>query len=213
MSDRFNDIIQKNLINVKADFPMSRHEMPEAADACPGSCREPYAYAAALFTYHAEAPFRFIPYNIKYKGDIRAGKYFGRMLGARLLLEEHWKDAEIIIPVPLHWTRKFRRGYNQAEAIASGLASAMGIPVRNDIIFRHKRTRTQTKLNMEGKIRNVTGAFRARNCDPGEYRHIIIVDDVFTTGSTLMACFMALREVYPYPVRISVATLGFVGHA
>ena len=211
MSDRFNDIIQKNLINGKAVITMSCHEMPETADVCPASCREPYAYAAALFTYHAEASFRFIPYNIKYKGDIRAGKYFGRMLGARLLLEEHWKDAEIIIPVPLHWTRKFRRGYNQAEAIASGLASAMGIPVRNDIIFRHKRTRTQTKLNVEGKIRNVTGAFRARNCDPGEYRHIIIVDDVFTTGNTLFACFQALRSVFPPSVRISVATLGFVG--
>ena len=211
MSDRFNDIIQKNLINGKSAPPMSCHEMPEAADACPGSCREPYAYAAALFTYHAEAPFKFIPYNIKYKGDIRAGEYFGRMLGARLMREEHWKDADIIIPVPLHWTRRFRRGYNQAEAIASGLASAMGIPVRNDILFRRKRTRTQTKLNMEGKVLNVAGAFKARKCDSGEYRHIIIVDDVFTTGSTLMACFTALRTVFPPSIRISVATLGFVG--
>ena len=64
---------------------------------------------------------------------------------------------------------------------------------------------------MEGKIRNVTGAFRARNCDPGEYRHIIIVDDVFTTGNTLFACFQALRTVFPPSVRISVVTLGFVG--
>ena len=211
MSDRFNDIIQKNLINGKLAPPMSCHEMPEAADACPGFCREPYAYAAALFTYHAEAPFRFIPYNIKYKGDVRAGEYFGRMLGSRLMKEDIWKDADIIIPVPLHWTRRFRRGYNQAEAIASGLASVMGIPVRNDILFRHKRTRTQTKLNMEGKVRNVAGAFKARKCDSGEYRHIIIVDDVFTTGSTLHACFMALRSVFPPTVRISVVTLAFVG--
>ena len=210
MSDRFNDIIQKNLINGKAVITMSYHEMPETADVYPASCREPYAYAAALFTYHAEAPFRFIPYNIKYKGDIRAGEYFGRMLGARLIPEEHWKDADIVIPVPLHWTRRFRRGYNQAEAIASGLASAMEIPVRNDILFRRKRTRTQTKLNMEEKGRNVAGAFKARKCDPGEYRHIIIVDDVFTTGNTLFACFQALRTVFPPSVRISVVTLGFV---
>jgi predicted amidophosphoribosyltransferase len=66
---------------------------------------------------------------------------------------------------------------------------------------------------MEGKVLNVAGAFKARKCDPGEYRHIIIVDDVFTTGSTLMACFTALREILPVPVRISIATLAFVGRA
>jgi predicted amidophosphoribosyltransferase len=66
---------------------------------------------------------------------------------------------------------------------------------------------------MEEKGRNVAGAFKARKCDPGEYRHIIIVDDVFTTGSTLMACFTALRTVFPPSVRISVATLAFVGGA
>jgi predicted amidophosphoribosyltransferase len=166
MSDRFNDIIQKNLINGKSATPTSCHEMPEAADACPGYCREPYAYAAALFTYHAEAQFRFIPYNIKYKGDIRAGEYFGRMLGARLIPEEHWKDADIIIPVPLHWTRRFRRGYNQAEAIASGLASAMGIPVRNDILFRRKRTRTQTKLSMKERYSMSPEHSRQENAIP-----------------------------------------------
>lgn len=203
MSDRFNGIIQKNLINVKSDIGIP--------DACTASCREPYAYATALFTYHAEASYRHIPYSIKYKGDVRAGGYFGRMLGARLLLEEHWKDVDIIIPVPLHWTRRFRRGYNQAEAIASGIAAEMGIPVRSDILFRRKRTRTQTKLNIEEKNRNVAGAFIARKNDAGEYRHIIIVDDVFTTGNTLFACFVALRSVFPPSVRISVATLGFVG--
>ena len=212
MSDRFNDIIQKNLINGKSAPPMSCHEMPEAADACPGSCREPYAYAAALFTYHAEAPFRFIPYNIKYKGDIRAGEYFGRMLGARLMREEHWKDADIIIPVPLHWTRRFRRGYNQAEAIASGIASAMEIPVATDILMRRRRTKTQTKLDIEGKARNVAGAFTMKQMTlpSKEHKHVILVDDVFTTGNTLFACFVALREVFPPSVRISVVTLGFV---
>ena len=194
MSDRFNEKLATGI-----------------SYACNASCREPYAYAVALFTYHAEASYRHIPYSIKYKGDVRSGEYFGRMLGSRLIKEEIWRDADIVIPVPLHWTRRFRRGYNQAEAIASGLASAMEISVRTDILIRKKRTRTQTKLDIEGKTRNVAGAFKAGNCSPEEYRHIIIVDDVFTTGSTLMACFTALREVFPPGVRISVATLGFVG--
>lgn len=203
MSDRFNDIIQKNLIQ--------EEHAKGVSDASAGSCREPYAYAAALFTYHAEASYRHIPYSIKYKGNVRAGEYFGRMLGSRLIKEELWADAETVIPVPLHWTRKFRRGYNQAEAIASGLASAMRITVRNDILIRIRQTKTQTKLDIDGKVRNVSGAFKASKCDPGEYSHIIIVDDVFTTGSTLYACFTALREVFPPTVRISVVTLAFVG--
>lgn len=203
MSDRFNGIIQKNLIREKYANGVSY--------ASSWSCREPYAYAAALFTYHAEASYRHIPYSIKYKGNVRAGEYFGRMLGSRLIKEELWADAEAVIPVPLHWTRKFRRGYNQAEAIASGLASAMGITVRNDILVRNRQTKTQTKLDIEGKVRNVSGAFQAGKCDSGEYKHIIIVDDVFTTGSTLYACFTALREVFPPTVRISVVTLAFVG--
>jgi predicted amidophosphoribosyltransferase len=66
---------------------------------------------------------------------------------------------------------------------------------------------------MEGKVLNVAGAFKARKCDPGEYRHIIIVDDVFTTGSTLHSCLLALRAALPCSVRISVATLGCVVQA
>lgn len=195
MSDKFNDVIQKNLSEFAA--------------------REPYAYASALFTYHAEAPFRLIPYNIKYKGDILSGEYFGRMLGSRLMKESHWQDVDVIIPVPLHWTRRFRRGYNQAEAIAWGLARVMGIPVATDILIRRKRTKTQTKLNIEGKARNVAGAFTVNEMalSSKEVKHVIIVDDVFTTGNTLHACFTALREVFHPEVHISIVTLAYVREA
>ena len=116
MSDRFNDIIQKNLINGKSAPPMSCHEMPEAADACPGSCREPYAYAAALFTYHAEAPFKFIPYNIReisVPENISEGclvpdlceRSIGRMPTSSFrspCIGPEDSDADTIRPKPLH---------------------------------------------------------------------------------------------------------------
>lgn len=195
MSDRLNEVIQKKL--EKED---SFHS-------------EPYAQAAALFLYHSEDNYRLIPYDIKYKGNIKAGEYFGRMLGRRLKEESHWNDADMIIPVPLHWRRRFVRGYNQAEAIASGLASAMGITLRTDILIRKKRTRTQTKLDIEGKALNVADAFKVNDkvLFPDGLKHVVILDDIFTTGSTIGACFTALRAVFPPEVRISVATLGFVG--
>ena len=193
MADRFNEIIQNEGSN--------GHER--------------YAHAAALFFYHSEADYRLIPYQIKYHGNTDAGGWFGRMLGRRLAASTSFSDVDLIVPVPLHWTRRWKRGYNQAEVIGSTVADAMGVPMRTDIIKRHRRTRTQTKMSIDEKARNVVGAFLFSAAPESleGIRHILIVDDVFTTGSTLYACFSALRSVLPPEVRISVATLGFVGRA
>ena len=198
MSDKFNEIIQAGI---------------EA-----GGTHEPYAYAAALFLYHSEAGYRHIPYQIKYHGNIKAGEHFGTMLGKKLADSSLYKDVDMVIPVPLHWTRQWKRGYNQAEMIASALARELDVPMRTDILVRKKRTKTQTKLDIKEKARNVAGAFTVSEDaavifrNGGSIRHIVLLDDVFTTGSTLGACFQALRSVFPPEVRISVATLGFVGH-
>ena len=201
MADRFNDLMQKDI----------------------GERKEVYAYAAALFVYRGDAPFKKIPYHIKYQGDISAGRYFGEMLGAWMRGCAHWSDVDLIIPVPLHRLRRLKRGYNQAEVIAEGMASAMGVPVRTDLLVRRKKTATQTRLNLEEKAANVKGAFEAVaeqvqalmevKAGAGAVTHVLLVDDVFTTGSTALACYIALRAVLPPDVRISVATLGAVGRA
>lgn len=199
MADRFNENIQKD---IETDEDDGLHER--------------YAYAAALFFYHSEAQYRLIPYQIKYHGNIRAGRYFGRMLGNRLASSELFEDVDMVVPVPLHWTRKWKRGYNQAEVIAGAVAEALGAPMRTDLLRRRKRTTTQTRMEVEDKRKNVAEAFvstpsLADIAAQDSVRHLLLIDDVFTTGSTLMACFTALRTVFPPSVRISVATLGFVG--
>ena len=193
MADKFNEMIQKG--------------GPPA--------HERYAFAASLIFYHSEAEYRLIPYQIKYHGNTDAGRFFGRMLGSRLAASEQFADVDMVVPVPLHWTRRLKRGYNQAEVIASGVAESMGIPLRTDLLKRRRRTRTQTKMEVEEKVGNVTGAFIAstESSTASDIRHILIVDDVFTTGSTLYACYSALRSVFPPSVRISIATLAFVGRA
>ena len=174
---------------------------------------ERYAYAAALFFYHSEANYRLIPQQIKYHGNIQAGNYFGKMLGQRLASSAEFADVDVVIPVPLHWTRKWKRGYNQAEVIALGVASQMGVPVRTDILVRKHRTMTQTKVSVKEKAKNVLGAFAAcpEKTDGVQYRHVLLIDDIFTTGNTSTACFLALRQIFPQSVRISIVTLGFVG--
>ena len=135
----------------------------------------------------------------------------GLLLGQKLASAQWFGDIDVIIPIPLHWRRRWTRGYNQAEIIASGLSAALETPVRTDILKRHKYTKTQIRLNIKEKAGNVDGAFSVTAGPHEGIRHILLVDDVFTTGSTALACFWALREVFPPSVRISVATLGFVG--
>ncbi len=199
MADKFNEKIQKR---IQDEVGVGEHER--------------YAYAAALFVYHSEAGYRQIPYQIKYHGNTDMGEHFGRMLGRKLAGREEWADVDMVIPVPLHWARLWKRGYNQAEIIADAVAKELGAPLMNDILERRRRTRTQTKLDIEAKMKNVNGAFAVRDEAAAIFkggvkvRHILLVDDVFTTGSTLEACFSALRTVFPRDVRISVAVLGYV---
>ena len=176
---------------------------------------ESYARACSLFFFEDDSRYRQILYDIKYKGNIAAGRYFGTMLGRRIVSSGLFGDVDVVVPVPLHWRRKWKRGYNQAEVIAGAIAAELGVPLRADLLRRTRPTGTQTRLGIDEKKSNVQGAFRtnstairALHTTP---RHILIVADVFTTGSTLHACFVALREVFSQSVRISVATLGFVG--
>lgn len=194
MADKINGLIQKGLCS--NGFGV----------------REPYAYAAALFFFQNESDYRHILYNLKYMGNTSAGEHFGKMLGHRMAKAGHFKDVDVVIPVPLHWTRKWSRGYNQAECIAKTLTIELGAQLRTDILRRHRKTSTQTRLGIEQKSKNVQGAFEAI-APESIPKHILLIDDVFTTGSTLFACYQALRKAYPQGVRISFATLGYVGRA
>lgn len=214
MADKFNALIQKELERMSLDGTHPYHEE--------------YAYATALFFYRADSDYSHISRQLKYHSNIPAGKFFGQQLGARLARAEHLADVDAVIPIPLHWTRKWSRGYNQAEVIAREVATALGVDLRTDILERSRRTRTQTKLSIEGKAANVKGAFRVRpdivqssgsgtkKADASaisDLKHLLIIDDIFTTGSTVLACYSALRDTFPPSVRISIATLGFVGEA
>ena len=211
MADKFNALIQEELEKLIAH-----------------PYHENYAYATALFFYRTDSDYRNIPRQLKYHSNIPAGEFFGRQLGHRITQAEHLSDVDAVIPIPLHWTRKWSRGYNQAEVIAREVATVLGVDLRTDILERCRRTRTQTKLSVEGKVANVKGAFQVRasivqSLGSGtkkadtpailNLKHLLIIDDIFTTGSTMFACYSALRKVFPPSVRISIATLGFVGEA
>ena len=208
LADRFNAVLE-------------RHRGTEPMD---------YAYAAALLYY--KGAYRSIPRALKYQGNLAAGRHYGALLGRRLAAAPHFADIDLVIPVPLHWTRLRSRGYNQAEVLARALVDAFrtapdeGPAVRTDLLVRARRTRTQTRVSVDQKAQNVASAFQVPERFPlwarltsrldrespatilASARHILLVDDTFTTGATLYACYAALR---PFTAaRISIATLAAV---
>ena len=170
-----------------------------------------YSYATALFFYRAG--YKEITRRLKYHADLGIGRYFADMLAKEMAVPGIYSNVDAVIPVPLHWTRKWSRGYNQAEVIAQVLAEKLGAPVLKSVLYRCRRTRTQTRLSIGKKSANVAGAFKVKRgfCLSG-FSHILIVDDVFTTGATLHSCFLALKPFCPEKTRISVATLACVGN-
>lgn len=174
-----------------------------------------YAYAAALLFYHHHNPYKRIPQALKYGFNLSAGRFFAARLGAFLASAHHFADVDTVVSVPLHRWRKWRRGYNQAEIIGAELARALHAGFKADALVRVRRTRSQTRLDAEARLRNTEGVFRLRKTAALSFRasaprHILLVDDTFTTGATLCACYHALRQALGPAVRISVATLAVV---
>lgn len=173
---------------------------------------EPEA-AAALFFFLEKSDTRKILYAVKYGGRQKLGYRMGRLLGTQLAGSRSFRSCQTVVPVPLHPLRRWKRGYNQAEAIARGVADALGLPVETALLRRSRRTRTQTRLHGADKARNVRGAFqvdlnRAAQLQAGGIRHLLLIDDVLTSGSTLSACIRPLRGA---GFRASAATLAFAG--
>ena len=168
-----------------------------------------YSYAAALMFYHEDNPYKRIPRALKYQNNIPAGRYFARNLGRRLALVPQFRDVDAVIPVPLHWMRKLKRGYNQAEILASEIAKSLGVKMLPKALRRRRSTVSQTTLDAEDRLKNVSGVFQVRENLEG-FRHLAVVDDTFTTGATLAACIQAIRTASGPDVRISAITLSVV---
>ena len=172
---------------------------------------EPYSWAAALFFYKSTSGYREITRELKYRGNRAVGRAFAAQLGERLAGSPCFRDVDLVVPVPLHPSRRRSRGYNQAEVIAREVASCLKVPCDTTLLKRRRRTATQTHLDPVRRLANVSGSFCVSSSRNPDCRHILLVDDVFTTGATMAACHKALRTVLGKDVRISAATLACTG--
>lgn len=146
-------------------------------------------------------------HQLKYKDKTAVGTKLGQLLAAQLRKSALYKDVDLIIPVPLHPKRKRSRGYNQSECIANGLSEDLGIPTSTVHLLRGKATATQTKKSRYFRYENMKSIFKVVKAEQIRHLHVLLVDDVITTGATLEACGQALSGAGIK--KISIATIAF----
>ncbi|HEX2920808.1 MAG TPA: ComF family protein [Bacteroidales bacterium] len=170
-----------------------------------GRCR--IERAAAYSGFSSGSRMQSLIHNLKYKGITEIGIEMGKMYGSILSQSGFTSGIDIIIPVPLHPSRQRSRGFNQSELIAGGISEGTGLPVFTKILVRSSRTKTQTKKSRFSRWINVEGIFQVNDVGSIKGKHILLVDDVITTGSTLEACANELLKAEN--VKVSVAALAY----
>lgn len=167
--------------------------------------RAPIDYATSYFYFKKHSDVQHLMHHFKYKGNKEIGFFCGKMLGLALNESQYFADVDYIIPVPLHPKKLIKRGYNQSEIIAKGMAEVMKGNVETKTLIRNINSTTQTRKSRYERFENMDGIFGLKDGYHLEGKHVLLVDDVITTGSTLESCALTLLQIPA--IRVSVATL------
>lgn len=165
--------------------------------------------ATTAFSFSKGGLLQHLIHQLKYENKPQIGQELGKMYGAMLKEDPFWQAIDYIVPVPLHPKKKHQRGYNQAAMWAIGLSETLGVDWTEEYLIRSDYTTSQTKKTRMERFQNVEDAFFVPNPTAIEGKHLLIVDDVLTTGATLEACALKLLEVPN--VRVSVACIALAG--
>lgn len=147
-------------------------------------------------------------YQIKYRNSEEAAVYMGCRYGQLLKASEQFESPDLIISVPLHPRKYRKRGFNQSDAFAIGLSQALNIPFSDHILGKRQYRNSQTLMGRLDRIQNNEGVFFLKQPIDESVKHLLLVDDVLTTGATIEACVNAL-QTSSQGIKISVATLAY----
>jgi ComF family protein len=149
--------------------------------------RIPISYGTSLVYFRKGDLVQEVMHAIKYRGNKPLAQHMGQRMGNHLSEIAGFSSLDYLIPVPLHARKKRQRGFNQSEELAIGMSKAMMVPVNTDLVIRNKHTETQTRKGRFARWQNVASVF---DCPEGifENKHLLLIDDVVTTGATIEAC-------------------------
>lgn len=183
---------------------------PDNSMAQHARAMQPFIVQASAML-HYDRVSRPLIHRLKYHGDWQTAQYLGKLFGAYLHTSELYNDIDLIIPVPIHPLRRLTRTYNQSEYIARGIASTLHAELDFHTLYRRTYTSAQARKAKYDRWGNHSNIFATHNPKSLTNKHILLIDDVYTTGATIFGCVEALITTNP-TCRISIATLATGKH-
>lgn len=164
-------------------------------------------HATSFYYFNQDSRLQEILHALKYRNQFDIGILLGQKMGIDLAYATWIKDIDVIIPIPLSKQKYKYRGYNQSESIAQGLSAVLNIPINTELVSRIKNTKSQTNKNINERFENVKDAFSVIDKEVLKNKHILLVDDVLTTGATLEACSKEFLKIDN--CKVSIATIAY----
>ncbi len=171
--------------------------------------RLPVTFATAQFYFTEGSLIQRLMHGFKYRQNKELGFYLGQYMGHRLVASNRFLQVDALVPLPLHPSKERKGGYNQAAILCDGIASVLDRPVLTNLVKRKMQTESQTKKGRVERWQNMEGKFELTNAVQAKDQHLLLVDDVITTGATLEACGTALLDGAG---QLSIATLCYSSH-
>jgi ComF family protein len=169
--------------------------------------RVPFQKVTAFLYFQKTGKVQNLLHHLKYKGIKEIGCTLGELAAQELQDDNFFDDIDLILPIPLHPQKQKKRGYNQSHFLAKGLSNVTGIPWNSSILNKHSNTQSQTRKNRFQRWQNVESSFSVDQSESLENQHLLLVDDVVTTGATVEACASPLLSIKN--VKLSLLSIAF----